>query len=110
MVEFHAFTKLDVFQPPFVRSLVPLRVTCMEATSTKAPQTPEEEERETSWNTGEIAILLPPACVPRPGHALLADSSLSGKRARSAWVDAKQTPGACALCPGPLLRLLLLGP
>ncbi|KAJ8371712.1 hypothetical protein AAFF_G00302890 [Aldrovandia affinis] len=24
MVEFHAFTKLDVFQPPFVRSLVPL--------------------------------------------------------------------------------------
>ncbi|KAJ8385876.1 hypothetical protein AAFF_G00179420 [Aldrovandia affinis] len=71
------------------------RVTCMEATSTKAPADAGGREGNELEH--------------RPGHALLADSSLSGKR-RSAWVDAKQTPGACALCPGPLLRLLLLGP
>ncbi|KAJ8362116.1 hypothetical protein AAFF_G00395360, partial [Aldrovandia affinis] len=90
MVEFHAFTKLDVFQPPFVRSLVPLRVTCMEATSTKAPADAggrEGNELEHSWIPFAMAlyhswrqILLPPACVPRPGHALLADSSYPGKR------------------------------
>ncbi|KAJ8384870.1 hypothetical protein AAFF_G00197800 [Aldrovandia affinis] len=105
MVEFHAFTKLDVFQPPFVRSLVPLPSPAWRLPPPKPPQTPEEE-RETSWNTDSPASGLCSQTWSRPAGRQL---PIRGN-ARSAWVDAKQTPGACALCPGLLLRLLLLGP
>ncbi|KAJ8405553.1 hypothetical protein AAFF_G00315330 [Aldrovandia affinis] len=47
-------------------------------------------------------ILLPPACVPRPGHALLADSSLSGETlALPGWTQSRlpvPAPSAQGLC------------